>query len=157
MSYKHLRCRPCEPAEPIYSTLPLCPVQVAAGPALSYILRREIAERPLVSEGGARMHFIDDRLETVRGIASDAALREAGLRVYFAEWCASCQVNPGAIRMQFDPSRCPHVVLVATLRQCAPGCSTQHVVPLVDGVVISSTAGATAHRRRSWRRSSWTT
>ena len=48
---------------------------------------REIAKRPLVSEGGAKMHFIDDRLETVRGIASDKMLRDAGLRVYFAEWC----------------------------------------------------------------------
>lgn len=42
-----------------------------------------------MSEGGAKMHFIDDRLETVKGIASDAALQEAGLRVYFAEWWAS--------------------------------------------------------------------
>ena len=99
MSYKHLRCRPCEPAEPIYSTLPLCPVQVAAGPALSYILRREIARRPLVSEGGARMHFIDDRLETVKGVAADAALREAGLRVYFAEWWASYSADLGAIKV----------------------------------------------------------
>lgn len=33
------------------------------------------------------MHFIDDRLETVKGVAADAGLRDAGLQVYFAEWC----------------------------------------------------------------------
>lgn len=43
------------------------------------------------------MHFIDDRLETVKGVAADAALREAGLRVYFAEWCASYKAHLVAI------------------------------------------------------------
>ncbi len=40
----------------------------------------------MVAEGGATLHFIDDRLETVRAVAADPGLRAAGIKPYFASW-----------------------------------------------------------------------
>jgi hypothetical protein len=86
--------------------------------ALLCSLHREIAKRPLVSEAGAKMHFIDDRLETVKGIASDAALRDAGLRVYFAEWCASSQTTILSQWLSIDPHQHSSCFPVAALHHC---------------------------------------
>mmetsp|Transcript_14898 Transcript_14898/g.44977 ORF Transcript_14898/g.44977 Transcript_14898/m.44977 type:complete len:358 (-) Transcript_14898:3089-4162(-) len=45
-----------------------------------------IAERPMVVEGGATLHFIDDRFETVQTAAANADLRARGVKIYFASW-----------------------------------------------------------------------
>lgn len=47
-----------------------------------------IAERPMVVEGGATLHFIDDRFETVQTAAANADLRARGVKIYFASWSA---------------------------------------------------------------------
>ena len=109
--------------------------------ALLCSLHREIAKRPLVSEGGARMHFIDDRLETVKGIAADAALRDAGLRAYFAEWCASSQIT----NSQWQPC--------SLVYPCVPLSTLCHLVmalsaPLQGLQHTAGKAGGAAARQR---------
>jgi len=45
--------------------------------------RRTIASRPVCE--GARLHFVDDRLETLKA-AVEAGLLEEGWALYLAEW-----------------------------------------------------------------------
>jgi hypothetical protein len=47
------------------------------------LLCRAIAERPVCRDGGARLHFVDDRLDTL------LAVQQAGLQgwhLYMADW-----------------------------------------------------------------------
>jgi hypothetical protein len=138
-------------------TCKLCIVQLSPAAACNasrswttilHALHREIARRPLVSEGGAKMHFIDDRLDTVKGIAADAALRDAGLRVYFADWCASSQITMSQW-LPFDPQQPSSCIPVAALQPGAPMCPSQHLVAPGDGGNVGTIAGATAHRKKS--------
>mmetsp|Transcript_33573 Transcript_33573/g.79687 ORF Transcript_33573/g.79687 Transcript_33573/m.79687 type:complete len:319 (-) Transcript_33573:183-1139(-) len=45
---------------------------------------REIASRPVAQSPGARLHFVDDRFETIKAIKSDPSL--SGWSVYLAGW-----------------------------------------------------------------------
>ncbi len=56
---------------------------------------RSVAERPMISEGGAKLHFVDDRFETVEAIAADPYLSALPrLQTYFATWCAAAERIP---------------------------------------------------------------
>ena len=48
------------------------------------MLCRTISQRPLVKESGARVHFIDDRFETVRAVRDAPDL--GNVVVYLADW-----------------------------------------------------------------------
>ena len=51
---------------------------------------RSVAERPMISEGGAKLHFVDDRFETVHAVAEDPRLSALPrFQTYFASWCAA--------------------------------------------------------------------
>lgn len=52
----------------------------------TYVPRRDIAQRPLVTESKARLHFVDDRFETVQAVLEAPDLRGTKLRVYLADW-----------------------------------------------------------------------
>lgn len=42
-----------------------------------------------MAELGAKLHFVDDRFETVAAVAADPALRALPkFQAYFATWCA---------------------------------------------------------------------
>ena len=47
---------------------------------------RTISQRPLLRESRARVHFIDDRFETVKAVREAPGL--SNMVVYLAEWCA---------------------------------------------------------------------
>lgn len=47
---------------------------------------RDIAHRPLVTNSQARLHFVDDRFETVQAVLEASDLKETKLRVYLADW-----------------------------------------------------------------------
>lgn len=47
---------------------------------------RDIAQRPMVLESKARLHFVDDRFETVQAVLEAADLKGANLKVYLADW-----------------------------------------------------------------------
>ena len=49
---------------------------------------RTITQRPIVRKSGARVHFIDDRLETLRAVSQAPDLRH--VQLYLAAWCAPC-------------------------------------------------------------------
>ena len=46
----------------------------------------DIASRPLVAGGNARMHFVDDRFDTVQAILEAPELKNTNLKVYLADW-----------------------------------------------------------------------
>ncbi len=48
--------------------------------------RSDIASRPLVAEGNACMHFVDDRFETVKAVLEAPDLKQTKLKVYLADW-----------------------------------------------------------------------
>ena len=53
---------------------------------------RTITQRPIVRKSGARVHFIDDRLKTLRAVSQAPDLRH--VQLYLAAWCApllACQ------------------------------------------------------------------
>ena len=44
----------------------------------------------MIAEGGAKLHFVDDRFETVKAIAADSHLSAMPrFQTYFATWCAA--------------------------------------------------------------------
>ena len=44
----------------------------------------------MIAEGGAKLHFVDDRFETVEAIAADPYLSALPrFQTYFATWCAA--------------------------------------------------------------------
>ena len=45
---------------------------------------RTISQRPLVKDSRARVHFIDDRYETVKGVRGTPGL--SNVVVYLADW-----------------------------------------------------------------------
>ncbi|KAK9914914.1 hypothetical protein WJX75_002260 [Coccomyxa subellipsoidea] len=45
---------------------------------------RTISQRPLVSQSGARIHFIEDRLETLKAVRMASDLRH--IQLYLADW-----------------------------------------------------------------------
>ncbi|KAK9835756.1 hypothetical protein WJX74_007318 [Apatococcus lobatus] len=47
---------------------------------------RDIAQRPLVTENKACLHFVDDRFETVQAVLEARDLRGINLKVYLADW-----------------------------------------------------------------------
>ena len=57
--------------------------------------RRTITQRPIVRKSGARVHFIDDRLETLRAVSQAPDLRH--VQLYLAAWCAPCRPASGLL------------------------------------------------------------
>ncbi len=50
----------------------------------SSMVHRDISERPVCSETGARLHFVDDRLDTLLAVRQAVDLRDWNL--YLADW-----------------------------------------------------------------------
>ncbi len=67
---------------------------IVVGVSNSMVARcRSVAERPMIAEGGAKLHFVDDRFETVEAIAADPHLSALPkFQIYFATWCAAARV-----------------------------------------------------------------
>ena len=57
---------------------------MANKPMREHAKRRTISQRPLVKESKARVHFIDDRYETVKAVRDAPELQN--VIVYLAEW-----------------------------------------------------------------------
>lgn len=51
---------------------------------VTVVVCRAIAERPVCSETGARLHFVDDRLDTLLAVQQSAELKDWNL--YLADW-----------------------------------------------------------------------
>ena len=71
--------------------VPRAKCKMAQGPAAD--AHRTISQRPIVAGSGARLHFIDDRWETVKAVHETPDL--AHVRLYLADWCA-CTLQPYA-------------------------------------------------------------
>lgn len=57
---------------------------VACFEMLFFWLFRKIMERPIVAKGGAKVHFVDDRLDTLKAIKASPGM--ADVKLYFASW-----------------------------------------------------------------------
>lgn len=57
---------------------------------------RTISQRPIVRQSKARVHFIDDRLETLRAVSEVADLRH--VQLYLAAWCAPPELCSSGMR-----------------------------------------------------------
>ena len=78
---------------------------------------RSVAERPMISEGGAKLHFVDDRFETVEAIAADPYLSALPkFQTYFASWCAAERVSVcwHWNALEFDHAVCPKALQFST-------------------------------------------
>lgn len=50
----------------------------------TWLFHRTISQRPLVRTSGARIHFIDDRLETLKAVRKASDLHD--VQLYLADW-----------------------------------------------------------------------
>lgn len=57
----------------------------------AFAMTRTISQRPLVKDSRARLHFVDDRFETLKAINETPDLKN-NIHLYLADWCGCAAI-----------------------------------------------------------------